>query len=339
LFFINPPFLQSMKSRSFIIQFKRSMVVRCWSCQVTAKQIEVFSPASIANLGPGFDVFGIALDGLGDTLSVELVPEPGVKVIMKGPEAESIPSDPGSNSAGAVLQYVLKNYDSSRGFVIEVEKGVPPGKGMGSSGASAAGAAYAAIQLLGLELSDSEAVRLAAQGEAAVAGSPHADNVSASLLGGFVMVGDDYDVVRLDPPMFDIVVVVPDVYYENKTRLARSLLPEKVLLKNAVHNVGSASRMAAAIALGDAELFGRSISDKLVEPRRAEMIPGFWNVKQAALDAGALGCSISGGGPSLFAVGGDTARVGKAMAEAFKEAGVASEIYQTRPSRLGARTI
>jgi len=313
--------------------------VRCWSCQVTAKQIEVFSPASIANLGPGFDVFGIALDGLGDSLKVELVSEPGVKVIMKGPDAGLIPTDPGSNSAGAVLQYVLENYDSSHGFVVEVKKGVPPGKGMGSSGASAAGAAYAAIQLMGLELSDSKAVRLAAQGEAAVAGSPHADNVSASLLGGFVMVGDDYDVVRLDPPMFDIVVVVPDAYYENKTRLARSLLPEKVLLKNAVHNVGSASRMAAAIAMGDAELFGRSISDKLVEPRRAEMIPGFWNVKQAALDAGALGCSISGGGPSLFAVGGDTARVGKAMAEAFKEAGVASEIYQTRPSRLGARTI
>ena len=306
---------------------------------MSTKQIEVFSPASIANLGPGFDVFGIALDGIGDTLRVELVPEPGVKVIVKGLDADSIPTDPGSNSAGAVLQYVLDHYDRSRGFVVEVEKGVPPGKGMGSSGASAAGAAYAAMKLLKRELSDSEAVKLAAQGEAAVAGSPHADNVSASLLGGFVIVGADYDVVRLEPPIFEIVVVVPDVYYENKTRLARSLLPEKVLLKNAVRNVGSASRMAAAIALGDTELFGRSISDNLVEPRRAEMIPGFWKVKQAALDSGALGCSISGGGPSLFAVGGDAVQVGKAMADAFERAGVASDIYLTRPSRLGARTI
>jgi homoserine kinase len=306
---------------------------------VSTKQIEVYSPASIANLGPGFDVFGIALDELGDSLKVELVPELGVKVIVKGPDADSIPTDPGSNSAGAVLQHVLDTYDASHGFIVEIEKGVPPGKGMGSSGASAAGAAYAAIKLLKLELSDSEAVKLAAQGEAAVAGSPHADNVSASLLGGFVMVGAEYDVVRLEPPMFDIVVVVPDVYYENKTRLARSLLPEKVLLKNAVNNVGSASRMAAAVAMGDAKLFGRSISDKLVEPRRAEMIPDFWNVKQAALDAGALGCSISGGGPSLFAVGGDAAQVGKAMVEAFEKAGVTSEIYLTRPSRLGARVI
>jgi homoserine kinase len=306
---------------------------------VSTKQIEVYSPASIANLGPGFDVFGIALDGLGDSLKIELVPEPEVQVTVKGPDADSIPTDPGSNSAGAVLQHVLENYNSSQGFVVEIDKGVPPGKGMGSSGASAAGAAYAAIQLLKLVLSDREAVMLAAQGEAAVAGSPHADNVSASLLGGFVMVGAEYDVVRLEPPMFEIVVVVPDVYYENKTRLARSLLPEKVLLKNAVHNVGSASRMAAAVAMGDAELFGRSISDNLVEPRRAEMIPDFWNVKQAALDAGALGCSISGGGPSLFAVGGDSAKVGSAMVDVFEEAGVTSEIYQTRPSGLGARAI
>jgi homoserine kinase len=328
-----------MKSRRLIIQVKGSMVVRCWSCQVSTKQIEVYSPASIANLGPGFDVFGIALDELGDSLTVELVPEPRVQIIVKGPDTGSIPTDPASNSAGAVLQHVIDNYDASQGFVVEIKKGVPPGKGMGSSGASAAGAAYAAIQLLKLELSDTEAVKLAAQGEAAVAGSPHADNVSASLLGGFVMVGAQYDVVRLEPPMFDIVVVVPDVNYENKTRLARSLLPKKVLLKNAVHNVSSASRMAAAIAIGDAELFGRSISDYLVEPRRAEMIPNFWKVKQAALDAGALGCSISGGGPSLFAVGGDAARVGRAMAQAFEEAGVASDIYLTRPSRLGARAI
>ena len=328
-----------MKSLRPIIQVKGSKVVGCLSRHVSAKQIEVYSPASIANLGPGFDVFGIALDGIGDTLRIELVPEPGVMVIVKGTEAGSIPTDPGSNCAGVVLQYVLDHYDAGQGFVVEVEKGVPPGKGMGSSGASAAGAAYAAMKLLNLEPSDSEAVRLAAQGEAAVAGSPHADNVSASLLGGFVIVGADYDVVRLEPPMFEIVVVAPNVYYENKTRLARSLLPEKVLLKNAVHNVGSASRMAAAIAMGDAELFGRSISDNLVEPRRAEMIPGFWKVKQAALDAGALGCSISGGGPSLFAVGGDAARVGRAMVEAFEEAGVASEIYLTQPSSLGARAI
>ena len=306
---------------------------------MSTKQIEVYSPASIANLGPGFDVFGIALEDIGDVLRLEVIPEPEIEISMKGVGAESIPLEAGSNSAGAVLQHVLKTERLNHGFSAHIRKGVPPGKGLGSSGASAAGAAYAAIQLLKLEYSENETVRLAALGEAAVAGSPHADNVSASLLGGFVMVGSDYDVVRLEPPQVEIVVVVPEVYFENKTRLARSLLPESVLLKNAVHNVGNASRMAAAVAMGDPALFGRSISDNLVEPRRAEMIPNFWNVKKAALDSGADGCSIAGGGPSVFAVGGDASQVGKAMAEAFEEAGVVSEIYKTRPSSLGTRVI
>ena len=306
---------------------------------MSTKQIEVYSPASIANLGPGFDVFGIALEDIGDSLCLEAIPEPVIEVSMKGLDAESIPLEAGSNSAGAVLQHILEAEGPGHGFSIRVEKGVPAGKGLGSSGASAAAAAYAAVRLLRMELSEAETVRLAALGEAAVAGSPHADNVSASLLGGFVMVGSDYDVVRLEPPPVEIAVVVPDLHYENKTRLARSLLPESVPLESAVRNVGNASRMAAAVAMGDPTLFGRSISDNLVEPMRAEMIPNFWNVKQAALDSGAYGCSIAGGGPSMFAVGEDTAQVGAAMAEAFEEAGVVSEVYETRPSSLGTRVI
>ncbi len=306
---------------------------------MSTKQIEVYSPASIANLGPGFDVFGIALEGIGDIIKVTLVPEMGIEVIINGLESESISKEPDSNSAGAVLKYVTNHYKYNQGFLVEIEKKVPPGKGMGSSGASAAGTAFAVTQLLNLDLSNKEMIKLAAQGEAAVTGSPHADNVSASLLGGFVIVGEEYDVVRLDPPMIDIVVVTPDIYYENKTKFARSLLPERVLLRNAVLNVGYASRMAAAVARGNIELFGKSICDNLVEPRRAEMIPEFWKVKKAALDAGALGCSISGGGPSLFAVGGDIVQVGRAMAEVFEKAGVSSEIYLTQPSKLGARVI
>jgi homoserine kinase len=299
----------------------------------------VYSPASIANLGPGFDVFGIALDGIGDTIKVTLAPETGIEVIINGLESETISKDPDSNSAGAVLKYVTNHYNYNQGFLVEVEKKVPPGKGMGSSGASAAGTAVAVTQLLNLNLSNKEMIMLAAQGEAAVTGSPHADNVSASLLGGFVIVDEEYNVVRLDPPKVKIVVVTPDIYYENKTKFARSLLPEKVLLRNAVLNVGYASRMATAVATGNIELFGKSICDNLIEPRRAEMIPEFWKVKKAALDAGALGCSISGGGPSLFAVGGDIVQVGKAMTEAFEKAGISSKTYLTKPSALGAKVI
>ncbi len=306
---------------------------------MSTKQIEVYSPASIANLGPGFDVFGVALEEIGDTLRLEAIPEREIRISVSGRGASSISSDPWANSAGAVLKHIVEEQGLDHGFEVELEKGVPVGKGMGSSGASAAAAAFAAKTILRLELKEREIVQLAAIGEAAVSGSPHADNVSASLLGGFTMVGSGFDVIRLDPPLVEIVVVVPDVDYENKTRLARSLLPETVLLKEAVLNVGNASRMAAAVALGDAVLFGRSICDNLVEPRRAEMIPNFWKVKAAALESGAYGCSIAGGGPSVFAVGEDPDRIGRAMAEAFGEAGVGSEVYKTRPSRMGARVI
>lgn len=304
---------------------------------MSTKQIKVYSPASIANLGPGFDVFAIALDNLGDTVKVEVIKEQEITVSIQGVEAETIPTDIQSNSASAVIQHVLDLNRLDHGFHIEIRKGVPPGKGLGSSGSSAAAASHAICQLLGLSLSRKELVELAAFGEAAVSGSPHADNVSASLLGGFTIVGKDYDVVRLEPPELEFVVVIPDVRYENKTRLARSLLPQRVTLKDAVLNVGNAAKMVAAIVLKDSFLFGSSICDYLVEPHRAEMIPNFWEVKKAALNANAYGCSIAGGGPSLFAVGKDSKEIGKAMVEAFGDAGIASEIFLTRPSSLGAR--
>lgn len=247
--------------------------------------------------------------------------------------------DSRANSAGAVLQHAVDHYGVGHGFHVKIEKGVPPGKGLGSSGASAAAAAYAVVQLLGMNLPRREFVRLAAVGEAAVSGSAHADNVSASLLGGFTMVDSDYDVIRLEPPQLGMAIVIPDVRYENKTRLARSLLPEMVGLREAVLNISNASRMTAAIALGDSVLFGSSICDNLVEPYRAKMIPGFWEVKSAALEAGAYGCSIAGGGPSVFAVGEEAVNIGRAMAEAFEAVGVGCEVYFTRPSSKGARKI
>ncbi len=304
---------------------------------MTIKQIKVYAPASIANLGPGFDVFGIALDGLGDYVKVRRVSEPGVRVVVKGFEADQIPVKAQLNSAGAVMNAALDRIGESVGVEVEIEKGIPPGTGMGSSGASAAAAAVAAQKLMGYMLPQRELVKLAAQGEAAVAGSAHADNVSASLFGGFILVGDGYDIVRMDTPDVGFVVVVPNVKYANKTKMARELLPKTVVLKDAVRNIGFASRMAAAVAMKDPVMFGKSICDSMIEPHRASMIPNFHLVKLAALQAGAYGCSISGGGPSVFAVGENPAEIGKAMAEAFGD--VKSDIYLTRPSNLGARLV
>jgi len=304
---------------------------------VTIKQIKVYAPASIANLGPGFDVFGVALDGLGDTIELRTTSEPGVQIKVSGYEEEHIPLKARDNSGGAVLEVAAGSSREPVGFLMEIFKGIPPGKGMGSSGASAAAAAYAADKLLGTCLPRRELVKLAAQGEAAVAGSAHADNVSASLLGGFTLVGDGYDVVRLDIPDIGIAVVVPGIRYESKTKMARSLLPQNVPLKDAVRNIGFASRMAAAAALGDPVLFGSSICDSLIEPHRASMIPNFHLVKLAALQAGAYGCSIAGGGPSVFAVGESPSEIGKAMVEAFGD--TPSVVYVTRPTNQGARVV
>ena len=208
---------------------------------------------------------------------------------------------------------------------------------MGSSGASAAATTVAVNEMLGLNLRQRELVELAALGEGAVAGAPHADNVAASLLGGFILVGENWEVIRLDAPKVGIVVVVPDIYIENKTKKARALLPQKVPLKDAIKNINHAARMALAIAQKDAEAFGRNIVDVLVEPYRAAMIPNFWDVKQAALDAGAYGCSISGGGPSLFAVGDNIYEIGDAMKKAFGD--IESTCYYTQPSNRGTRVI
>jgi len=304
---------------------------------VTIKQVRVYSPGSIANLGPGFDVLAIALEGVGDIIHLKQIEDPEVKLSVKGVGADSIPLDPEKNSSGAILVKIKEEYSLNHGFSAEISKGIPPGTGMGSSGASAAATVVAVNHLEGLDLSISELIKLAAVGEGAVAGHPHADNVAASIMGGFIIVGDGYNAVKLDAPSVDLVVVVPLLNIKNKTKKARGLLPEKVYLKDAVKNIGYAARMTAAVALKDPIFFGRSICDSLVEPHRASMIPRFWEVKEAALKAGAYGCSISGGGPSVFAVGGPMREIAKAMVEAFQD--IPTKGYHIHPSNRGTRVI
>ena len=304
---------------------------------MTIKQVKVYSPASIANLGPGFDVFGIAIDGIGDNLTLAKFDEVEVKIAVEGVGSDNIPVEPEKNSAGAILLHAIDELGLEHGFQLKINKGVPPSGGMGSSGASAAGVTVALNELLGLKWSNSKLVQMASLGEAAVAGSPHADNISASLFGGFIIVGENWEIHRMDCPDIAIVVVVPDIFIPNKTKVARGLLPEKVPLMDAVHNIRNAALIATAMALKDPVLFGKSISDRLVEPYRAEMIPHFWEVKKAAYDAGAYGCTISGGGPSLFAVGENIKEIGDAMVEAFGE--INAVPYYTRPSNQGARVI
>jgi homoserine kinase len=240
---------------------------------------------------------------------------------------------------------MVRDYGISDALSIEIEKGVPAGYGVGSSAASAAAAALALKSLYGLKISPDALVEYAAEGEIASAGAKHYDNVSASLLGGFVissLSGGRRTFIRMRPPRdLSVVVAVPLSIKvpEKKTEVARSVLPEKVPLKDVVHNISSASTVVAGFAKGDVAMIARGIEDVIVEPARKSLIPGYDEVKSSAMDAGALAVAISGAGPSMIAflqAGKNSRKVAEGMKQGFAKVGVQSKALTCRASN-GAR--
>jgi len=313
-----------------------------------ADSVRVFAPASIANLGPGFDCLGVAIDGPGDTLEARLVAggPPGVTIEAITGDSAGIPLEAGSNCAGRAAQAVLARA-TGRGakdaaLVLRLHKGLPRGSGLGSSAASAVAGAVAAHLLLGTPLGSNALLEAALEGECVASGGRHADNLAASLLGGFTIVRshEPLDVVRIEAPaQVRFVVVLPAM--ELETRHARAILPENVPLKAAIANWANVAAMVAAFARGNAADIGRAVVDRVVEPARRHLIPGFEEVRRAALDAGAHGCSISGAGPSVFAVA--TAETGAAVAAAMQAAfarhGLESRPFVCAPDNRGARRV
>ncbi len=310
--------------------------------------IKVFAPASVANLGPGFDALGVALEGLGDTLEARRVEggAHGVVISAITGDAKGIPLEPARNCAGRAAESVLKKLKGKAareaGLEMRIHKGLPQGSGLGSSAASAVGGAVAAHLLLGSELGSNTLLEAALEGEMLASGSRHADNLAASLLGGFTIVKSHtpLEVVRLDAPSaIRFVLVLPEL--EIETRYARSVLPEMIRLSDAVVNWANAAALVAAVARGNVADIGRAVVDQVVEPVRSKLIPGFADVKRAALEAGAYGCTISGAGPALFAVTtADTAeRVATAMNAAFRQHGHNSRHFVCPPDNRGARRI
>ncbi|MBS7656462.1 MAG: homoserine kinase [Candidatus Bathyarchaeia archaeon] len=306
-------------------------------------KIKVKAPCSSANLGSGFDVFGLALEAFHDTLTAEIVDaDIGITVEYKGLGAEGIPTALERNTAGLVAKTLVANRHVA--IKILVEKGIPLKMGLGSSGATAAACAVALNELLGLGLSKNEVVKAAAMGEVAAAGASHADNVAASVLGGFTIVqswGDELYVARLDPPRnLEVALALPLIETpENKTAKARAVLPRSVGFTDAVANARNAASVVAGFHLGDVEMIGRGMTDLIVEPARKQLIPGFDSVKKAAFNAGAAGVAISGAGPAVIAVVDSakksTANVASAMKEAFETEGVKCQARCTKPSLTG----
>lgn len=305
------------------------------------RSVTAFAPASISNVGAGFDAFGCALTGAGDSVHARLVERPGIVVASSG--HPSIPTETARNTAGIAAHETLRRAGASDvGVELRVEKGLPISGGQGGSAASAAAAAVAVDALLDAALGAHDLLEACLTAEEAVAGR-HADNVAPSLLGGFVIVRaiDPADIVSIPTPD-DLRIVIAHPAYEMRTAEARSVLPQQVTRAVAVAQAANAAATVAALAAGDYGLLRRSLVDLIAEPVRAPLLPGFREARQAALGAGAAGSSISGSGPTVFALASGEeagAAIAAAMYGAYEKLGIECAVRVARVDREGARVV
>jgi homoserine kinase len=300
-------------------------------------KVTVKAPSSTANLGPGFDVFGLALDAFYDTVTLTKIKN-GIKIVTE----DRIPTNPEKNTAGLVVKNMKKKFKIKQGIEIKIKKGIPAGFGMGSSAASAAATAVAFDKLFRLKLDGNSLVEFAGSGERASAGTVHYDNVAASVLGGFVVVKTNpLNVIRIDPPTnLRMCVAVPTIDVpKKKTKVSRGVIPKNIKLTDSILNLSNASAIVAGFMKKDPELIGNSIKDVIVEPARKHMIPGFSKVKENAIKAGALGVTISGAGPSVIAFSKSTANLKKislAMSKGFASKNTKCQTIICKPSKGAA---
>jgi homoserine kinase len=305
------------------------------------REVRAFAPGTVANLGPGLDILALAVAGAGDTVTARRSTSREIRIRSSGhPE---ISREPEKNTAGIAAARVraMASADSV-GLTLDIAKGLPLSGGQGGSAASAVAAAVAVNELLGSPLRLEELLEPCLDAEAAVSGR-HADNVAAALFGGVVLIRtmDPIDVVRLSfPPELRVVIVAPE--QSLRTEEARSRLPPSVSLPVALAQAASVGALVAALATADFDLLRRSIEDRIAEPARSPLLPGFTEAKSAALEAGAFGCSISGSGPAsfAFAVGdGPARRIGKAMVGAYRLQGVPASARVGPIDAGGARVV
>lgn len=303
-------------------------------------QVHVFAPGSVGNVGPGLDVLGMAVGGAGDEVIGERYGDSGV--IIADPGHPSLPTDPAAHSSGIAASEVLRRGGAGFGVRLRVRKGLPLAGGQGGSAASAVAGALAANLLLDRPLPAEALIAAALEAEAVVAGR-HADNIVAILLGGLVLIRslDPLDLVRLPVPAgLRVILAHPDG--SMNTRDGRAVLPASVPREVALHQAAQVGAIVAAAYSGDLALLGRAIDDRIAEPARAPLLKGFAEAKRAAMAAQALGCSISGSGPTAFALAGDdqsAARIGTAMAAAYAALGIHCTTRIALPDLQGARAL
>jgi homoserine kinase len=307
------------------------------------KQIRVFAPATVANVACGFDVLGFALNEPGDEVILQTNDSGEVTISKITGDEGKLPLNADKNTAGVVVKQYLAHIGSKQGVDIQLHKRMPLGSGLGSSAASAVASLFAVNELLGAPLSRMDLLPFAMEGERIACGAAHADNVAPALLGGFVLVRsyDPLDVISIPFPQ-DLVATVIHPQIEIRTEDARSILKKSILLKDAIQQWGNIGGLIAGLIQGDHSLIKRSLEDVIIEPVRSLLIPNFDKVKKAALDNGAFGCSISGSGPSIFALSNSLAVAGQiasAMRGELKAIDIECDVYISPINKVGPRVM
>lgn len=304
--------------------------------------VSIFSPATVGNIGAGFDILGMALENPGDVVRGRLSKNPGVTIKDIIDDNGLLPRDPALNTASISAQAVLDQVGSAPGLEIIIEKHMPIACGLGSSSASAAGGAFLANELTGKKLSTNQLIAIAGDAEYHVTHN-YGEQCIAALLGGIVVTTSFRPLAgyRVGCPV-DVWVTLVYPHFHLETKHARAVLPKEVPFSSAVKNSQQTARMIVGAVLNDTTLFCSGVEDSIVEPARQQLIPGFASVKEAALTAGALASSISGAGPTVFALAREKTQaesIGAAMKKAFAVAGQESTVFVSQVATKGAQVL
>lgn len=302
--------------------------------------VKIKSPGTVANLVCGFDILGLALNEPADWMELSLLDKP--EIIIQNKDDFNLPTDPAKNVAGVVLQSIIEIQGGNTGFRLSVEKHIKPGSGIGSSAASAAGAAVAANHLLGNIFSNEELVQFAMNGEKLASGVKHADNIAPCIYGGVTLIRSIHplDIVSIPAPDMFVTVVHPQI--EVRTADARQILKQQVLLKDAIKQWGNIAGLVTGFMKNDYELIGRSLEDVIIEPVRSILIPGFDELKSKCKEAGALGGGISGSGPSVFMLSKNEKKardVESVMKDIYNRIGIQYNTYVTTINNKGVEIL
>tara|TARA_R110000751_G_scaffold239939_2_gene340610 strand:- start:230 stop:1153 length:924 start_codon:yes stop_codon:yes gene_type:complete len=304
-------------------------------------EIKIFSPATVANVSCGFDVLGFCLDTIGDEMIIRKTDKKGIHITKI--EGYDLPFEAEKNVAGVSALAMLEDANPDFGFEIEIYKNIKPGSGVGSSSASAVGSVFGMNELLGKPYNKTQLTNFAMKGEALASQCEHADNIAPAIFGGFTLVKSvaPLEVLQLPTPK-DLFAVIIHPQIEIKTSESRAILPKQIALQDAITQWSNVGSLVHALHTNDYELLSRSLTDVVAEPHRSQLIPHFGDVRKAALQNGALGCGISGSGPSIFSLcyGNSTAqKVARSIEKVYSETGIDFQVYVSEINTKGIKII